>query len=58
MRVKTLVLAAAALFVATAALAHSHKLKNLEIVHPWCIETNDTGQSGFRLHDDQEQRAA
>jgi copper(I)-binding protein len=42
MRVKTLVLAAAALFVATAALAHSHKLKNLEIVHPWCIETNDT----------------
>ena len=42
MRVKTLVLAAAALFVATAALAHSHKLKNLEIFHPWCIETNDT----------------
>ena len=40
--VKTLALAAAALFVATAALAHSHKLKNLEIVHPWCIETNDT----------------
>ena len=42
MMVKTLALAAAALFVATAALAHSHKLKNLEIVHPWCIETNDT----------------
>jgi len=42
MMVKTLALAAAALCVATAALAHSHKLKNLEIVHPWCIETNDT----------------
>ena len=40
--VKTLALAAAALCVATAALAHSHKLKNLEIFHPWCIETNDT----------------
>jgi len=42
MMVKTLALAAAALCVATAALAHSHKLKNLEIFHPWCIETNDT----------------
>ena len=39
---KTLVLAAAALFVATAAQAHSHKIKSLEIVHPWCIETTDT----------------
>jgi copper(I)-binding protein len=38
---KTLVLAAAALFVATAAQAHSHKIKSLEIVHPWCIETTD-----------------
>ena len=28
--------------VATAAQAHSHKFKKLEIVHPWCIETNDT----------------
>ena len=40
--VKTLALAAAALFVVTAAQAHSHKVKNLEIVHPWCIETKDT----------------
>lgn len=39
---KALTLAAAALLVATAAQAHSHKVKNLEIVHPWCIETNDT----------------
>jgi hypothetical protein len=42
MIVKTLTLAAAALVVATAAQAHSHKVKRLEIVHPWCIETNDT----------------
>ncbi len=34
--------AAAALCIATAAHAHSHKVKSLEIVHPWCIETNDT----------------
>jgi periplasmic copper chaperone A len=40
MKAKTLALAAAALFVATAARAHSHKFKNLEIVHPWCIETD------------------
>ena len=26
---------------ATAAQAHSHKFKRLEIVHPWCIETSD-----------------
>src|SRR5437660_11728881 len=39
---KTLSLAAAALLVATAAQAHSHKFKTLEIVHPWCIETSDT----------------
>ena len=24
--------------------AHSHKFKKLEIVHPWCIETNDTAK--------------
>ena len=42
MIIKTLALAAAALLFATAAQAHSHKIKNLEIVHPWCIETNDT----------------
>jgi len=42
MMIKTLALAAVALLVATAAQAHSHKVKNLEIVHPWCIETKDT----------------
>jgi copper(I)-binding protein len=43
MTIKTLALAAAAaLLFATAAQAHSHKVKSLEIVHPWCIETNDT----------------
>jgi periplasmic copper chaperone A len=26
------------------AQAHSHKFKKLEIVHPWCIETNDTAK--------------
>ena len=30
--------------LATAAQAHSHKLKKLEIVHPWCIETGDTAK--------------
>src|SRR6185369_16441373 len=38
------VLASAALLLATAAQAHSHKFKKLEIVHPWCIETNDTAK--------------
>ena len=42
MTIKTLALAAAALLFATGAQAHSHKVKSLEIVHPWCIETNDT----------------
>lgn len=41
--VRTLTLAAAATLVATAAFAHSHKVKKLEIVHPWCFETNDAG---------------
>src|SRR4051794_191567 len=42
MKIKTLALATAAMLVATAAQAHSHKFKTLEIVHPWCIETSDT----------------
>jgi len=42
--VKAIALAAAAMLVATAAQAHSHKFKKLEIVHPWCIETNDTAK--------------
>jgi periplasmic copper chaperone A len=41
MNMKTLALAAIAMLVATAAQAHSHKFKTLEIVHPWCIETSD-----------------
>jgi copper(I)-binding protein len=40
MTIRTLAVAAAML-VATAAHAHSHKLKSLEIVHPWCWETQD-----------------
>ena len=43
-KLKTLALAAAALLIATAAQAHSHKFKKLEIVHPWCIETSDTAK--------------
>ena len=42
MTIKTLALAAAAVLFAAAAQAHSHKIRSLEIVHPWCIETNDT----------------
>ena len=44
MTLKTLSLAAAAMLVATAAQAHSHKFKTLEIVHPWCIETGDAAK--------------
>ena|SRR5213078_4722806 len=44
MNLKTLALAAAAMLATTAAQAHSHKFKNLEIVHPWCIETSDTAK--------------
>jgi copper(I)-binding protein len=44
MTLKSLSLAAAALLVASAAHAHSHKFKKLEIVHPWCIETNDAAK--------------
>ena len=42
--VKTLALAAAAMLLASAAQAHSHKFKKLEIVHPWCIETSDVAK--------------
>ena len=42
MKMKTVALMSAALLIATAAQAHSHKVKKLEIVHPWCIETSDT----------------
>ena len=58
MTIRTLALAAAAILFATAAQAHSHKVKRLEIVHPWCIETQRHRKPGLRLHDDQEQRAA
>jgi copper(I)-binding protein len=44
MTIKRLALAAAAMCIATAAQAHSHKFKNLEIMHPWCIETKDTAE--------------
>ena len=39
---KALVLAAAAMLAASVAHAHSIKAKALTIVHPWCIETEDT----------------
>src|SRR4051812_22722380 len=42
--IKAFALAAATMLAASAAHAHSHKLKNLEIVHPWCIETEDTAK--------------
>jgi len=35
----------AGVMLASGAQAHSHKVKKLEIVHPWCIETNDTAKS-------------
>ena len=42
--IKALALAAVTVLAASAAQAHSHKLKRLEIVHPWCIETGDTAE--------------
>jgi len=42
--IRALALAASLALAAGAAHAHSHKLKRLEIVHPWCIETEDTAK--------------
>ena len=42
--IRTLALAAGLALAASAAQAHSHKLTQLEIVHPWCIETEDTAK--------------
>src|SRR4051794_15270815 len=42
--IKALGLVAAFVLAASSAHAHSHKLKQLEIVHPWCIETGDTAK--------------
>jgi periplasmic copper chaperone A len=42
--IKVLALAATMVLAASAAQAHSHKLKRLEIVHPWCIEIEDTAK--------------
>lgn len=41
---KALAIAAAMVLAANSAHAHSHKLKTLEIVHPWCLETDDIGK--------------
>ena len=41
---RALALAFAALLAASAAHAHSQKFKTLEIVHPWCIETEDSAK--------------
>jgi len=40
--IRVLALPAALVLFAGSASAHSHKLKRLEIVHPWCIETETT----------------
>ena len=43
MLLKSLVIVfATTLLAASTAYAHSHKFKTLEIVHPWCIEMEDT----------------
>lgn len=42
--IRALAVAAVMMLSVSAAHAHSHKLKTLEIVHPWCIETEDTGK--------------
>jgi len=42
--IKAFAFAAAAMLAASAAQAHSIKLKQLEIVHPWCIETEDSSK--------------
>ena len=42
--IRALALAAAMVLAASAAQAHWHKLKRLEIVHPWCIEVEDTNK--------------
>ena len=41
---KALVFAAALVLAANSAQAHSIKAKSLLIVHPWCIETEDTAK--------------
>lgn len=42
--IKALALAAAVMLAAHTAQAHSIKAKSLLIVHPWCIETEDTAK--------------
>jgi copper(I)-binding protein len=42
--IKALTLAAAVGLTACSAQAHSIKAKALTIVHPWCIETDDTAK--------------
>ena len=44
MALKSLAIVAAAILWAATAQAHSHKFKTLEIVHPWCIETEDAAK--------------
>jgi len=43
MLLKSLTIVIATILLASTAHAHSQKFKALEIVHPWCIETEDTG---------------
>jgi copper(I)-binding protein len=41
---KSLAIVIVTALLAETAHAHSHKFKALEIVHPWCIETEDTAK--------------
>jgi copper(I)-binding protein len=44
MLLKSLTVVVATILLTATAHAHSQKFKALEIVHPWCIETEDTAK--------------
>jgi len=44
MLLKSLTIVIATILLVSTAQAHSQKFKALEIVHPWCIETEDTAK--------------
>jgi len=44
MLLKFAAIVVATTLLAATAQAHSQKFRKLEIVHPWCIETNDTAK--------------
>jgi len=45
MAMRAFVIAGTTMLLAATAQAHTHKFKTLEIVHPWCVETEDTANS-------------